>query len=146
MTEIKNNVDAALFRAKHPDMEQKTFDRQLAIVNKYGKMFGKKGILGWDYCRLIALCRWGVYCNYITKDEAWQKMMPAARALQLNFKSWEELGLNYVVARQFCSKAETLNSGDAYEANFKKLMTDPKSPWKQIPWNTALVSKVSNGY
>ena len=146
MSEIRNDADAAVFKAKYPKIEQEAFDRKLEIVRKYDKTFGTKGILGWDYCRLIALCRWGVYSDYITKDEAWRKMMPAARVLQRDFKSWEDLGLNYVVARKFWSQEETRNSGDAFEANFQKLIKDPKSEWSKIPWNTNLAPKVSNGY
>jgi hypothetical protein len=93
-----------------------------------------------------AFSRWGVYSDYITKDEAWRKMMPAARVLQRDFKSWEDLGLNYVVARKFWSQEETRNSGDAFEANFQKLIKDQKSEWSKISWNTDLAPKVSNGY
>jgi hypothetical protein len=60
MSEIKTDADAAVFKAKYPKIEQEAFDRKLEIVRKYDKTFGTKGILGWDYCRLIALCRWGV--------------------------------------------------------------------------------------
>jgi hypothetical protein len=73
-------------------------------------------------------------------------MMPAARVLQRDFKSWEDLGLNYVVARTFWSHEETQNTGDAFQANFEKLKKDPKSAWSKIPWNTDLAPKVSNGY
>ncbi|MBX9693125.1 MAG: DUF1266 domain-containing protein [Cyanobacteria bacterium] len=145
MTAIKDNADAAAFKARS-GMDADDFECKLAVVRKHGKAFGDAGILGWDYCRYIALCRWGVYCGYLTKDEAWRKMMPIARILQRNFKSWHDLGWNYVVARKFWSQRQTEISGDSFEATLEKLTKDPKSPWNQIPWNTDLSPQVSNGY
>src|SRR5947208_742465 len=42
---------------------------------------GKKSLLGWDYARYIALCRWGFLVGYLSEQEAWDKIMPVARLL-----------------------------------------------------------------
>lgn len=113
-------------------------DRGIAIVAKYQKELGKKSILGWDYSRYICLCRWGYLTGYLTEEEAWGKIMPAAKLLQKNFDSWSDLGKNYLIGREFWSKRETAKNGDRFSKAYDKLVSSPQSPWKLCPWNMNL--------
>jgi hypothetical protein len=124
------------WQANHWDRQE--WERKLQIIHKYEKEVGKKGLLGWDYCRFIALCRWGVLCNYLSEDEAWRKIMPVARKLQSKFSSWSDLGKNYLIGREFWSGEETAQNGVIYQKNYEKLLSDKSSPWVTIPWNTNL--------
>jgi len=105
------------------------------IVLKHYTEFGDKSILGWDYTRYVALCRWGYVVGFISEDEAWEKIMPVARLLQQRFDSWEDLGNNYIIGRRFWSAKETARQGKLIRSAFNKLLTDPSSPWNTIPWD-----------
>lgn len=65
--------------------------REAALSNKQTKAF--------DYVRLIARCRIGYVAGYLTSQEAWDYILPAAVAINSNFKSWSDLADSYVAAR-----------------------------------------------
>jgi hypothetical protein len=110
------------------------------IVQNYADDAGPKSLLGWDYCRYIYLCRWAVRAGYMQEKEAWAKIMPAARLLQHNYDTWGELGMNYLIGRQFWSEevSKKNNSKEAYDKIYRYLVTDKTSPWHIIPWDTDL--------
>lgn len=114
------------------------FDRKMSVVSKSLPKLNGKTLIGWDYCRIISLSRWGYTFGIMSESEAWSKIMEAARMLQQNLSSWEDLGTNYMTGREFWSKQETDETGSAYDKNLRKLLTDPTSPWKTLPWNTSL--------
>lgn len=114
------------------------FDRKMSVVSKSLPKLKGKTLVGWDYCRVISLSRWGYMFGIMSESEAWSKIMEAARIMQQNLSSWEDLGTNYMVGREFWSKQETDQTGSVYEKILRKLLTDPNSPWKTLPWNTSL--------
>ena len=114
--------------------------QELIIARKYYLQLGDKSIKGWDYTRYVAMCRWGYAAGYIAEDQAWKKIMPVARKLQKTFDSWEELGNNYLIGRQFWSYEQTQASGGLFTAAFDRLMSDAESPWNKYPWNMDLDS------
>lgn len=99
---------------------------------------GKRGLLGWDLARLISVCRGGYVAGYLTEDEAWQSIMGAARRLQGRFESWEDLGMNYLLGREYWSEKQRPTTLQAMRETYRKLLTDPQSPWKLCPWNLNL--------
>ena len=111
---------------------------QMAVVQRHHKALGARSILGWDLSRYVALCRWGYAADFLTEEEAWRCIMPAARALQSHFTSWSDLGENYLIGREFWSLSQTRQSGDLYRVTYKLLVTYPGSPWMRIPWNVKL--------
>ncbi|MBX9688895.1 MAG: DUF1266 domain-containing protein, partial [Candidatus Obscuribacterales bacterium] len=111
-------------------------EEQVAFARENAPKLGIKSLLGWDYCRYIALCRWGTLCGYLSQDEAWAKIMPVAQLLQNTFSSWADLGENYLIGRRFWNKGS--ENQMYFEADYKKLLSDPKSPWMTIPWRTNL--------
>lgn len=111
---------------------------RLAVVRRHYVRLGRKSLIGWDYSRYVALCSWGTLVGYMKEDEAWQRIMPVARLLQRTFDSWEDLGENYLIGRQFWSYEQTMRKGKEFEDGFKKLLTDPSSPWVRYPWRTDL--------
>src|SRR5256885_14286177 len=76
-------------------------DREARFAAAHYSKLGKKSLVGWDYTRYIALCRWGYLLGYLSEQEAWDKIMPAARLLQRTFSSWQDLGRNYMIGREF---------------------------------------------
>jgi len=113
---------------------------KIGVVEKYYAEVGPKSIYGWDYGRYVALCGWGYLVGYFTEEEAWQRALPAARKLQATFSSWEDLGSNYLVGREFWSLKHTQKTGARYRKSYNKLTTNSASPWKRYPWNLPLAN------
>ena len=76
--------------------------------------------------------------GYLTEEEAWERIMYAARTLQSNFDSWKDLGENYLIGREFWSLHQTRDSGDRFRDAYARLLKDPASPWNRHPWETNL--------
>ncbi|MBN1364385.1 MAG: DUF1266 domain-containing protein [Syntrophaceae bacterium] len=111
---------------------------EIKIVKEYYKKLEGKGLLGWDYTRYINLCRCAYVVGYITEEEAWRMIMPAAEMLQKVFSSWEDLGQNYIVGREFWSLEQTKKGGYKYEDAYQRLIDMPSSPWNKYPWDMNL--------
>jgi len=117
--------------------------QEMEVARKhYGELQGR-GISGWDYARFISLCRWGYMVGHLSEDEAWELIMPAARILQRRFDSWEDLGRNYLIGREFWSYEETANSGYRYEDAYQRLAEMRDSPWNKYPWDMDLVDTMT---
>ena len=122
--------------------DQKTLQR-IRIVKEYYEKLGPKSLLGWDYTRYICLCRWGYLSAYIEEEEAWEKIMPVAREIPKTFDSWEDLGRNYIISRQFWSYEQTQEDGYLYEDAYQRLIDMPSSPWNKYPWDMDLTETES---
>lgn len=123
--------------------DKKALNR-IKVVEKNGPKLGTKSILAWDYDRYIALCGWGYVAGYLTEKEAWSKIMPAAIKLQRTFSSWEELGENHLIGRSFWSLKHVKEESKEYDQIYKKLCTDPESPWKKNAWGIDLAPSPTN--
>jgi hypothetical protein len=111
---------------------------KMEIARTYYTQSGDKSLYGWDYSRAICLCRWAYVAGYLSEEEAWNKIMPLAKALQEKFDSWEDLGRNYLIGRQFWSHNETVANGWLYEDAVQRLLDMRDSPWNQCPWDLDL--------
>jgi len=120
------------------NMDDQEIAQEIRIAKEYYQKLGSKGILGWDYSRYICLCRWGYLIGYLSEEEAWQLIMEAARVLQKKFDSWEDLGRNYLIGRQFWSYKETIEAGYEYDDAHQRLLDMPSSPWNKYPWDMDL--------
>jgi hypothetical protein len=108
--------------------------RMRDCYNKWGNRTG----VAWDLCRYVNLVSNGYTCGYITADEAWADIMPAARDAQKAFSSWKEMGDSFYDARLIWN-----HGPDAQFETCMKLLLNPKDPnsvWTQIPWQTHLGS------
>jgi tetratricopeptide (TPR) repeat protein len=110
---------------------------RLDLVRQYGEKFGDRGLLAWDLCRYISLCRWGYRVGWLSEEEAYERIMPVARRLQANYSSWQ-MGNEYLIGRHFWN-------AELYEADREKseeilghLLKWPKGPWVSLSWNTKL--------
>ncbi len=112
--------------------------QEITIAKKYYRQLGQKSLRGWDLSRYICLCKWGYVLGYISEEEAWQKIIPVAKLLQSKFDSWEDLGQNYIIGRQFWSYEQTQKDGWMTEDAFHRLLDEQSSPWNRYPWNMDL--------
>jgi hypothetical protein len=111
---------------------------KLRIVRQNSKRLRSKSLYGWDYSRGICLCRWAYVAGFITEEEAWERIMPMALLLQERFDSWEDLGRNYLIGRQFWSYEETQKAGWEFEDAVQRLLDMQSSPWNRYPWKMSL--------
>lgn len=111
---------------------------KIRLVLEHHSKLGEKSIAGWDYARYVSFCGWGYIAGYLTEGEAWMLITPAARKMQQTFDSWEELGRNHVIGREFWSLKHTQARGGVTVAAYEMLLKDPSSPWVNIPWNLPL--------
>jgi hypothetical protein len=119
--------------------------QEIVIAKKYYEQLEEKSLIGWDCSRYIILCRWSYTAGYIDEAEAWERIISTARVLQKAFDSWEDLGKNYIIGRQFWSHKATLEHGYLYEEAHQRLLDMRSSPWNKYPWDmdltgTAIVS------
>jgi hypothetical protein len=112
--------------------------RRMKLTRRHYQRYGRNGLVGWDYGRYIMLCRWGYLVGFLTEDEAWRRIMPAARAIQGAFRSWAELGEDYLAGREFWSPEEMDRTGQIYRNIEARLVQDPESAWNRLPWRTEL--------
>jgi hypothetical protein len=132
---------------KHLRQEAKGDPELLNKIDIAGKNYtalGDKSILAWDYDRYISLCGWGYVMGYLSEEEAWEMIMPVAVMLQEKFDSWEDLGSNHLLGRNFWSLEQTKKHGVLTHRAYEKLCTDPASPWRRIPWNLDLKRQVGD--
>ena len=115
----------------HADAENAN---SLRIARRYYRKLGEQSLVAWDYARYISLCREGYSVGYLSEDEAWQRIIYAARILQRTFGSWQELGENYLIGREFWSLAQTQKDGQAMRTIYSRLLSNSNSPWNRIPW------------
>ena len=114
--------------------------QSIRIAKEYYEKLGPKSIIGWDYGRYICLCRWGYMAGYLTEEQAWVEIIPVAKMLQKTFDSWEDLGRNYLIGRQFWSYENTQKEGYFYEDAFQRLIDMKSSPWVKYPWDMDLTA------
>ncbi len=60
------------------------------------KVWGKRGLLAWDMCRISHLAQWGHIADYITLEEAQALIEPAAVKLKKQFDSWDDVQQNWL--------------------------------------------------
>lgn len=109
---------------------------QLVQENTYDIRY--MSFLAWDYLRYIELCRVGYLVAWLSETEAQQALVSAAQILQSRYESWEEMGESYLHAREYWSSVEMDRDGQAYQRVFRRLLTEPQSPWQQIAWDLPL--------
>lgn len=108
------------------------------LVLEYGNKFGERGILAWDLCRYICLCRWGYKVGWLSEEEAYERIMPVARRLQSTYGSWKQMGEEYLVGRNFWSTKHYEQDKEKTDRILKELLSKPNSPWVKLPWNLNL--------
>jgi hypothetical protein len=97
---------------------------------------GKKSLLAWDLCRYVQVAGLAYVAGYMTEEEAWEKIMPAAKIIQDTFDSWADMGDNYLTGRQYW--AGERNERLDYIYTLLKNEKDNHSPWNHYQWKTDL--------
>lgn len=138
------NFSPLLLSFKSAWDDQEDYESALGLVRRYGDEYGERGLLAWDSCRYICLCRWGYQAGYLSEADAWELMMPMAAKIQGNCKSWNQLANEYLVGREFWSHSYYTKGIGTDSGIRNRLSRDANSPWVKLPWNTPLQCKGDN--
>jgi tetratricopeptide (TPR) repeat protein len=111
---------------------------RIGFVKNHADELNETPMVGWDLARVVSLSRWGVMSGYLSEEEAWTWIMPAARKIQASFGSWEELGDDYLLGRSFWSSRKMRKDGYRFRQGIYRLISDPRSPWVESDWNLEL--------
>ena len=120
--------------------------QEIEITRQHYSELRGRGISGWDYARFISLCRWGYMVGHLGEDEVWELIMPVARVLQKRFDSWEDLGRNYLIGREFWSYKRTKQTGYKCEDAYRRLLDMRSSPWNEYPWDMDLTDAITTNH
>jgi hypothetical protein len=80
------------------------------------------------------VARHAFHVVYLREAEAWKYVRDAARMVQPSYTSWEEYGRRYLRGRMRWSREPEKR----IDAAIDSLLTDAKSPWRQLDWRTPL--------
>lgn len=94
------------------------------------------GLVSWDMGRLINICRGAYVTGYLSEQEAWAYIMPAARAIQQAYHSWSEVSTGYLLGWRYWQHGKPTERFYIEQAEWLK--TNPASPWQQLAWDTPL--------
>jgi hypothetical protein len=118
--------------------DKNDFNRKLMAALSLGAPQRKVvDITAWDYGRYLSLCRWGYICGYITEEEAWKMIFPAARYLQESYASWNEYAEDYLRGREFWSLTQTIMNGHMHREAAARLLADRRSVWNSVSWGSS---------
>ncbi len=108
--------------------------QRVNLIWKTRDQLKEKGIVSYDMARIVSLCRSGYAIGYITEEEAWGLIIPAALKSQKTFDSWKDMGQNYILGRIFTFAGENWNKQYYYTA-LQRLVDSKSSPWNKYPWD-----------
>ncbi|MEU4698650.1 DUF1266 domain-containing protein [Nonomuraea dietziae] len=119
--------------------------RLIGRITRYEARFRADGLLpdgrfvhtveAWDYGRASKMARWGLGARFCDVAEAEQAVLRAGRVSRINYRSWEDFSAAYILGRCLHFDEEEFGDwyGDMLNAH-RILMTDPNSPWLNIPF------------
>ncbi|MGK5631302.1 DUF1266 domain-containing protein, partial [Streptomyces sp. URMC 123] len=94
-----------------------------------------RSVLAWDFGRASKMARWGLGARYCEPWETEAAVVRAGEAARAVYGSWAEFSAGYVLGRVLHFDQEEF--GDWYESMLiahQVLMSDPGSPWLNIPF------------
>jgi uncharacterized protein DUF1266/ankyrin repeat protein len=109
---------------------------KLKFARENSSKLGRKSLLAWDLCRYIQVAGLAYVAGYLTEDEAWEKIMPAAKIIQETFDSWADMGDNYLTGRHYWAGERNERLDYIYSLLINQ--QDTHSPWNQYQWKTNL--------
>ncbi|WP_207727050.1 stalk domain-containing protein [Anaerosolibacter carboniphilus] len=152
---FKNQGDDQAYRAlekelRGKDVQQlkKVFEKKdpevlrvLTFYEKNREALKDKGLIAWDYWRIIIITRWSYIAGYLTLEENYDICMDAAKVLQKTYSSWEELAEHELLGFEFWSGQDREDEkSEAYliDRLNQTILRNEKSLWRTVPWNLDL--------
>lgn len=111
---------------------------RVRLVEREAPKLGAAGILAYDISRYVNLVRWGYQVGFFSDGETWALIVPAARAAQANFDSWQAFGHSFLVGREFWGGESVADDQPLFVRAVRDLLEQPQGEWHLIPWSRAL--------
>ncbi|MFL1378688.1 DUF1266 domain-containing protein [Nocardiopsis protaetiae] len=127
---------------------RETYDEMVveaARVWEYEERMAADGVLprgavvrtvrAYDFGRAVNLARWGVNAGYAAEDAALPHIVRAGAMSMRHHGSWEEMSAGFTLGRAmgFDDGEFGVYYTDSVKAH-QVLVTDPESPWRNLPW------------
>ena len=94
--------------------------------------FSRIGGVAFEATRLVAIARMCAESKYISEQEMWEYVDFADEQAHKSLTSWEDYGKSYVIGDCLWG-ADSYGLGQSSKI-IRKLINDPKSPWKLFPF------------
>lgn len=104
----------------------------LATYEMY-RDYGEHAIDAWDYCRALSLMSFYYMADYYTKEEALDKSLEIAEALQPLYGSWDELIDGYLRGYEYWAEEDSSERREIYE----ELLEADDNPFR-VDYNVTL--------
>ncbi|MEO8702688.1 MAG: DUF1266 domain-containing protein [Kofleriaceae bacterium] len=106
---------------------------QRRFVKQHAGELGERSLIAWDLGRVAFVAGKAHLAGYLDEAEAWTACFEAARILQRSLASWEQLGREYLLGREFF-----FGVADAsYHHVYRALVLEREGAWT-LPWATPL--------
>ncbi|MFG2179464.1 DUF1266 domain-containing protein [Streptomyces abikoensis] len=145
MERVGGDESGTADRADDLEAEVRRVQQLIGRITRYEARFRADGLLGegkqvrstlsWNFGRASKMARWGLGARYCDLEEAEWAVIRAGRVSRVNYKSWEDFSVGYILGRCLHFDEEEFGSWyqDMLDAH-RILMTAPESPWVTIPW------------
>ncbi|GAA3760103.1 hypothetical protein GCM10022205_54930 [Spinactinospora alkalitolerans] len=93
-------------------------------------------MIAYDFGRAVNMARWGVHAEFADPRTAEWYVLRAGEQARRHYASWADLSAGYALGRVL--RFDDGEFGPYYTgplAAHHALMSDPQSPWRNIPWN-----------
>lgn len=104
--------------------------RRRELIEQHRAALGTRSLTAWDTGRIVNVAAWGFLAGYLSREEAYRVVLPAAERAARAYASWEEWATHYLIGRAFWSNADP----SVIQASIAWLNTDRASPWRNIAW------------
>ncbi|MFG2140306.1 DUF1266 domain-containing protein [Streptomyces sp. NPDC048650] len=123
----------------------KKADGIIGKILRYEARFRADGILAEDQCvssvrawylgRASNMARWGLGARFCEMGETEQRLVRTAELSRAAYDSWADFGLGFILGRCLHFDKERFGSWFTEMVDvYRTLMSDPGSPWLNIPW------------
>jgi hypothetical protein len=93
-------------------------------------------LMVWDISRLVNVARWAHQLGWITEAEYFNIYTPLAQQVQNTSTSWQSmLDASFIASMMWNYDLDRL---EGFKGAHQRLLKEPSSPFKLLPWNTLL--------
>ena len=111
-------------------------------LRKHFIEYGDKDLLGWDLSRYILVTRDAYLAGYLTREETLSNLKEAGAILQSKFATYKDAASNMLEGKSMYSNEAWSEAQPELEPIMRRLCTDKKSIWTEVPFKIDLqVSK-----
>ncbi|WP_172250634.1 DUF1266 domain-containing protein [Saccharibacillus deserti] len=112
--------------------------REGYVVNLYMDRLPPAGIAAWDLGRLAFYIRCARLARYINEQEEAAYLLHNAVRARFSYRNWADYAVAYMAGCQFSQKDLSEEGSEIRLGRLRRLLTGPKSPWRELEWDIIL--------